>query len=153
MPRWPRSALIISAGALGLNSIAISRIEGASGAGLIALATQFIFLATLVAGAGPADQRRPPGRARAVVASQRDSGALVASVVARAPRRGASGWAPTRCLRDSALSDFSLAMAAALMAALPFALAWWILPAVPLARELFEQYALLTGVGAGVPCC
>ena len=38
-------------------------------------------------------------------------------------------------------------MAAALMAALPFALAWWILPAVPLARELFEQYALLTGVG------
>ncbi len=28
---------------------------------------------------------------------------------------------------------------------MPFALAWWILPAIPLARELFEQYAALTG--------
>ena len=45
-------ALILSAGGLGLNSIAVSRIEGAGGAGLIALATQFILLATLVAGSG-----------------------------------------------------------------------------------------------------
>jgi O-antigen/teichoic acid export membrane protein len=33
---------------------------------------------------------------------------------------------------------------------LPFALAWWILPAVPLARELFEQYAVLT---VSAPVC
>ena len=45
-------ALAGSFAALGLNSISISRIEGASGAGLIALSTQFIFLATFVAGAG-----------------------------------------------------------------------------------------------------
>jgi hypothetical protein len=45
-------ALAGSFAALGLNSISISRIEGADGAGLIALSTQFIFLATLVAGAG-----------------------------------------------------------------------------------------------------
>jgi len=45
-------ALVVSFGALGLNSISISRIEGADGAGLIALSTQFIFLATFVAGAG-----------------------------------------------------------------------------------------------------
>src|SRR5207244_3557750 len=45
-------ALFISAGSLGLNSIAVSRIEGADGAGLIALSTQFILLATFVAGAG-----------------------------------------------------------------------------------------------------
>src|SRR6185295_19870554 len=50
-------------------------------------------------------------------------------------------------LRHSAMSDFSVAMAGALMLALPFALAWWILPAIPLARELFEQYAALTGAG------
>jgi O-antigen/teichoic acid export membrane protein len=47
-------------------------------------------------------------------------------------------------LRDNALSDFNLAMAGSLMAALPFALVWWIVPAVPLARERYVQYALLT---------
>src|SRR5215207_9035157 len=45
-------ALAGSFAALGLNSISISRIEGADGAGLIALSTQFILLATFVAGAG-----------------------------------------------------------------------------------------------------
>src|ERR671930_1600557 len=45
-------ALAGSYAALGLNSISISRIEGTDGAGLIALSTQFIFLATFVAGAG-----------------------------------------------------------------------------------------------------
>jgi O-antigen/teichoic acid export membrane protein len=35
-------------------------------------------------------------------------------------------------------------MAACLVGALPFTLLWWILPAIPLAREHFEQYALLT---------
>src|SRR3954453_19906728 len=46
-------ALAGSFAALGLNSISISRIEGADGAGLIALSTQLIFLATFVAGGGP----------------------------------------------------------------------------------------------------
>lgn len=45
-------ALAGSFAALGLNSISISRIEGADGAGLIALSTQFIFLTTFVAGGG-----------------------------------------------------------------------------------------------------
>ncbi|MCE3267729.1 MAG: hypothetical protein K0S15_2438 [Solirubrobacterales bacterium] len=45
-------ALAGSFAALGLNSISISRIEGPDGAGLIALSSQFIFLATFVAGAG-----------------------------------------------------------------------------------------------------
>src|SRR5512135_40626 len=45
-------ALAGSFAALGLNSISISRIEGADGAGLIALSTQFVFLATFVAGGG-----------------------------------------------------------------------------------------------------
>src|SRR5262245_31782507 len=46
------SALMASLVALGFNSVAVSRIEGPSGAGLIALSTQFILLATFVAGAG-----------------------------------------------------------------------------------------------------
>ena len=53
-------------------------------------------------------------------------------------------------LRHSALSDFNLAMAASLMGALPFALAWWIVPAIPLARERYETYAWLTVSG---PIC
>ena len=50
-------------------------------------------------------------------------------------------------LRNGAMSDFSLGMALALMCALPFALAWWIVPAIPLARERFETYAMLTVSG------
>ena len=42
------------------------------------------------------------------------------------------------------MSEFSPGMAIALMSALPFALAWWIVPAIPLARERFEAYAWLT---------
>jgi O-antigen/teichoic acid export membrane protein len=139
-------ALILSAGALGLNSIAISRIEGASGAGLIALATQFIFLATLVAGAGlrTSVAHRVGGGLWAPRSAVR--GALVASA-ALGLLGALVGIAAYALLRDSALDGFSFAMAASLMAALPFALAWWILPAIPLARELFEHYAALTGAG------
>ncbi len=139
-------ALIISAGALGLNSVAISRIEGASGAGLIALATQFIFLATLVAGAGL--RTSIAHRVGAGLWSPRGAvrGGLVASAVLGL-LGAVVGMGAYALLRHSALNEFSVAMAVALMAALPFALAWWILPAVPLARELFEQYVFLTGVG------
>jgi O-antigen/teichoic acid export membrane protein len=139
-------ALIVSAGALGLNSIAISRIEGASGAGLIALATQFIFLATLIAGAGL--RTSIAHRVGAGLWSPRSAirGALVGSVWLGL-LGAAVGMGAYALLKDSALSEFSLPMAAALMAALPFALAWWIVPAVPLARELFERYVFLTGAG------
>jgi O-antigen/teichoic acid export membrane protein len=138
-------ALIVTAGALGLNSIAVSRIEGADGAGVIALASQFIFLATFVAGAGL--RTSVAHRVGAGLWSPRSAvrGALVASL--GFGLLGASlGMAAYALLRHGALSEFTFAMAGSLMAALPFALAWWILPAVPLAREQFEEYAVLTAV-------
>ena len=99
-------ALAGSFAALGLNSISISRIEGADGAGLIALSTQFVFITTFVAGGG-----------------------LRTSVTYRV---GAHLWSPRSAIRGA------------------FALAWWILPAVPLARERYETYAWLTVSG---PIC
>jgi O-antigen/teichoic acid export membrane protein len=142
-------ALIATAGALGLNSIAVSRIEGPDGAGVIALSTQFIFLATFVAGAGL--RTSIAHRVGAGLWSPRSAvrGALVASLGLGLIGAGL-GMIAYALLRHGALSEFTLVMAGALMAALPFALAWWILPAVPLARELFEEYALLTGVA---PAC
>jgi O-antigen/teichoic acid export membrane protein len=142
-------ALVGSFAALGLNSILVSRIEGASGAGLIALSTQFIFLATFVAGAGlrtSVAYRVGAGRwsPRSAV-----RGALVAALVLGIVGAGLGMGAYT-LMRNGALNDFNLAMAGSLMAALPFALAWWILPAVPLARELFEEYAWLT---VSAPVC
>ena len=136
-------ALVGSFGALGLNSISISRIEGADGAGLIALSTQFIFLATFVAGAGL--RTSVAYRVGAGLWSPRSAvrGALAASLGLGIAGAGL-GMVAYVLLRHSAMSDFSVGMAGALMIALPFALAWWILPAIPLARELFEQYALLT---------
>ena len=138
-------ALFISAGSLGLNSIAVSRIEGADGAGLIALSTQFILLATFVAGAGL--RTSVAYRVSAGLWSPRSAvrGALVASLGFGLVGAGL-GMVAYALLRHGALSEFTPTMAGSLMAALPFALAWWILPAVPLARELFEEYALLTGV-------
>jgi O-antigen/teichoic acid export membrane protein len=129
--------------ALGLNSISISRIEGADGAGLMALSTQFIFLATFVAGAGL--RTSVTYRVGAALWSPHSAvrGVLIASLGLGAAG-GALGMGMWVLLRDSALSDFSLGMALALMCALPFALAWWIVPAIPLARERFETYALLT---------
>jgi O-antigen/teichoic acid export membrane protein len=136
-------ALMASFAALGLNSISISRIEGADGAGLIALSTQFIFLATFVAGAGlrtsvvyrvGAGSWSPRSAIRGALAGSLGLGIAGAAL----------GMIAYALLHDSAMSDFSVAMAGSLMIALPFALAWWILPAVPLARELFEQYAVLT---------
>jgi O-antigen/teichoic acid export membrane protein len=139
-------ALAGSFAALGLNSIFISRIEGADGAGLIALSTQFIFLATFVAGAGlrtsvtyrvGAGRWSPHSAVRGVLLASLCLGTAGAAV-------GVGMWA---LLRNGAMSDFSLGMALALMCALPFALAWWIVPAIPLARERFETYAMLTVSG------
>jgi O-antigen/teichoic acid export membrane protein len=139
-------ALAGSFAALGLNSISISRIEGADGAGLIALSTQFVFLATFVAGGGL--RTSVTYRVGAGLWSPRSAvrGALIASLVLGVIG-AAVGMGLYVLLRDSALSDFNVGMAASLMGALPFALAWWIVPAIPLARERYEAYALLTVSG------
>src|SRR4051794_12338145 len=142
-------ALAGSFAALGLNSISISRIEGADGAGLIALSAQFVFIATFVAGGGL--RTSVTYRVGAGLWSPRSAirGSLIA-VISLGILGAALGMGTYYLLRDGALQDFNLAMAASLMAALPFALAWWILPAVPLARERYETYALLTVAG---PIC
>jgi O-antigen/teichoic acid export membrane protein len=142
-------ALAGSFAALGLNSISISRIEGADGAGLIALATQFIFLTTFVAGGGL--RTSVTYRVGAGLWSPRSAvrGSLIA-VLCLGLLGAALGMGLYALLRDSALKDFNLAMAVSLMGALPFALAWWIVPAIPLARERYETYALLTVSG---PVC
>jgi O-antigen/teichoic acid export membrane protein len=136
-------ALAGSFAALGLNSISISRIEGADGAGLIALSTQFIFLATFVAGAGLRTSVTyrvggglwsPRSAVSGVLAASFWLG-LVGAVL---------GLVTYALLRHGAMREFSPGMAIALMSALPFALAWWIVPAIPLARERFEAYAWLT---------
>src|SRR5215470_9963502 len=135
--------------ALGLNSILVSRIEGSDGAGLIALSTQFVFIATFVAGGGL--RTSVTYRVGAGLWSPRSAirGALIA-VISLGVLGAALGMGTYALLKDSAMQDFNLAMAASLMAALPFALAWWIFPAVPLARERYETYALLTVSG---PIC
>jgi O-antigen/teichoic acid export membrane protein len=136
-------ALVGSFGALGLNSLAISRIEGAEGAGLIALSMQFIFLGTFVAGGGLRTSVTYRVGARSWSPRSAIHGALVASVCLGIVG-AVLGMGLYALLRHSAMREFNLAMAASLMAVLPFALVWWIVPAVPLARERYRTYALLT---------
>jgi O-antigen/teichoic acid export membrane protein len=142
-------ALAGSFAALGLNSISISRIEGADGAGLIALSTQFVFLATFVAGGGLRTSVTYRIGAGLWSPSSAIRGSLTAALFLGLAG-AAVGMGIYVLLRHSALQDFNVAMAAVLMAALPFSLVWWILPAVPLAQERYETYALLTVSG---PVC
>ena len=120
-------ALVGSFAALGLNSISISRIEGANGAGLIALSTQFIFLATFVAGAGL--RTSVTYRVGAGLWSPRSAVSGVLTAALWLGLVGAVlGLVAYALLRGGAMSEFSPGMAIALMSALPFALAWWIVP-------------------------
>ena len=142
-------ALLASAGlvgsfaALGLNSIAVSRIEGPHGAGLVALSAQVVLIAAFVAGIGM--RTSVAYRVGAGLWSPRSAvnGALRAAVVLGLVG-AVLGFGGYLLLRHAAMRQFTPAMAASLMAALPFALAWWIAPAVALAMERFEQYALVT---------
>jgi O-antigen/teichoic acid export membrane protein len=135
--------LIAAFAALGLNSIAVSRIEGPHGAGLVALSTQAVLITTLIAGIGL--RTSVAYRVGAGLWSPRSAvrGALRASTVLGVVGAGL-GFGAYLLLRNSAMREFNPAMAASLVAALPFALVWWIVPAVPLAWERFEPYALLT---------
>ena len=137
------AGLIASFGALGLNSIAVARIEGPDGAGLIALCTQVVVIAAFIAGIGM--RTSVTYRVGAGLWSARSAvrGALGASL-ALGLAGAALGFGVYLLLRHSAMSEFSPLMAASLMGTLPLALAWWIVPAIPLACERFEQYALLT---------
>ena len=137
------AGLMASSGALGINSIAVARIEGPDGAGLVALCTQVVVIAAFVAGIGM--RTSVTYRVGAGLWSPRSAarGAVRASVVLGLAG-AALGFGAYLLLRHSAMSEFSPLMAASLMAALPFALAWWIVPAIPLACERFEQYALVT---------
>jgi O-antigen/teichoic acid export membrane protein len=137
------AGLMASFGALGVNSIAVARIEGPDGAGLVALCTQVVVIAAFVAGIGM--RTSVTYRVGAGLWSPRSAarGAVRASIVLGLG--GALlGFGAYLLLRNSAMSEFSPGMAASLMGALPFALAWWIVPAIPLACERFEEYALVT---------
>jgi O-antigen/teichoic acid export membrane protein len=142
------AGLIASFAALGLNSITVARIEGAHGAGLVALSTQVIVIAVFVAGIGM--RTSIAYQVGAGLWSPRSAvlGALRASLGLGLLGAGL-GFGVYLLLRHSAMSEFTPAMALSLMAALPFALAWWIVPAAPLACERFEQYALLTVAAPG----
>ena len=137
------AGLVTSFAALGLNTIAVARIEGPHATGLVALSAQVVLIATFVAGIGL--RTSVTYRVGAGLWSPRSAlhGALRAAL-GLGVVGALVGFGVYLLLRHSAMSGFSPAMAACLMAALPFALVWWIVPAVPLAREHFEQYAVLT---------
>jgi O-antigen/teichoic acid export membrane protein len=137
------AGLVASFGAFGINSIAVARIEGADGVGLVALSTQIVLIATFIAGVGL--RTSVAYRVGAGLWSARSAirGALAASAVLGLGG-AVLGLGAYLALRHSALSDFSWPMMLSLLAALPLSLAWWIVPAVPLAMERFERYSLLT---------
>jgi O-antigen/teichoic acid export membrane protein len=137
------AGLVGSFAALGLNTIAVARIEGPHATGLVALSAQVVVIATLVAGIGL--RTSVTYRVGAHLWSPRSAlHASLRAAVSLGIVGAAVGLGVYALLRHSAMSDFTWPMAAALMASLPFVLAWWIVPAVPLARDRFEEYALLT---------
>ena len=120
------AGLIVSAAALGLNSIAVARIEGPDGTGLVALSTQVVVIAAFVAGIGLRTSVTFRVGAGQWVSAERGSWR---SARFDCPRAGGSRtWIRgILAATHSAMSDFSPLMAASLLGALPFTLTWWIL--------------------------
>ncbi|MGH2956185.1 MAG: lipopolysaccharide biosynthesis protein [Solirubrobacterales bacterium] len=136
-------SLVASYGALGIASIAVSRIVGPDATGLLALSNQVILITVFVAGIG----------LRTSLAAMIGAGEwsvrtgverVLPAALALGVAGGGVGLLLYELLKDSALEGYSFPMAAALMASLPAGLLWWILPAIALGRERYEAYALLT---------
>jgi O-antigen/teichoic acid export membrane protein len=127
---------------LGLNSIAVARIEGAEATGLLALSNQLVLVAIFLCGLG-----LRTGAASLVGAGQWSARAAVRSLLGASLGLGlagaAVGVAAFGLERDGALSGFDSVGYLAVMASLPLALAWWTLPAVALALDRYEAYAAL----------
>jgi O-antigen/teichoic acid export membrane protein len=137
------AAFAIAFALLGINSIAIARIEGPGATGLVALGTQLVFTGIFVAGLG----LRSGATARVAAGEWSPASALRSLTVASLGLgllAGAAGIGVFALGQNGILSGFSWTSAAALMAAVPLALAWWTLPAVPLALERYEAYVALT---------
>jgi hypothetical protein len=136
-------SLGLSFAALGVASIGVSRIIGPDATGLLALSNQVILITIFVAGIG-----LRTSLAAMIGAGEWSVRTGVRSALAAAlllgPAGALLGLAVYELLRDSALDGFSLPMALALMACLPTALLWWIVPAVALGKDRYEAYALLT---------
>jgi O-antigen/teichoic acid export membrane protein len=136
-------SLVASYVALGVTSIAAARIVGAGATGVVALSNQIVLITLFVAGIGlrtslAAMVGGGHWSVRGAVAHVLPT-ALTLGVIG-----GAAGLGLFSVLEDSALDGFTWPMAAALMASLPTALLWWIVPALALGRERYEAYALLT---------
>jgi O-antigen/teichoic acid export membrane protein len=136
-------SLAASYAALGINSIAAARIVGPDATGLVALSNQIVLITVFVAGIG----LRTSLAAMVGAGHWSIRGAVrrvLPATLALGLVGGAAGLGLYFVLEDSALNGFSLSMAAVLMASLPAALLWWIVPALALGRERYEAYALLT---------
>ena len=126
-------SLGLSFAALGVASIAVSRIVGPDATGLLALSNQVILITVFVAGIGLRTSLAAmigAGEWSVRTAVKRTLPTALALGVAG----GLLGLVLYEVLKDSALEGFSPPMAVALMACLPTALLWWIVPAVALGR-------------------
>jgi O-antigen/teichoic acid export membrane protein len=136
-------SLVASYVALGVTSIAAARIVGAGATGVVALSNQIVLITLFVAGIG-----LRTSLATMVGGSRWSVRGAVAHVLPLAVGLGlvggVAGLGLFSVLEDSALDGFTWPMAAALMASLPTALLWWIVPALALGRQRYEAYALLT---------
>jgi O-antigen/teichoic acid export membrane protein len=137
------ASLVVSYMAIGVTSIASARIVGPSATGVVALSNQIVLITIFVAGVGlrtsvaqmvGAGEWSVRGAVRRILPAALGLG-IVGGIV---------GYGLYLLLRDSALQGFSDPMAASLMIGLPFALLWWIVPALALGRDRYESYALLT---------
>ena len=136
-------SLVASYAALGINSIAAARIVGPDATGVVALSNQIVLITVFVAGIG----LRTSLAAMVGAGEWSIRGAVTRVIpagIALGLVGGACGLTLYEVLKDSALDGFSLSMAGVLMASLPTALLWWIVPALALGRERYEAYALLT---------
>jgi len=133
-------AAAIAAG--GLNSLVIARELGAHGTGVYAVGAQFVLSMMMLGGLGlrtgiayELSAGRLSARAAATQATAMSAGfGLLA---------GAAGFALYELGSEAVFSGISEPLAIVLSASVPFAVAWWVLGAIPLAEEDYESFAVL----------
>ncbi len=130
----------IAAGAL--SSLVIARKLGAHGTGVYAVAGQFLLSMMMLGGLG----------LRTGIAYELSAGRLSARAAATQATAmsvffgalaGAIGFGLYELGSDSVFEGISEPLAIVLSGAVPFAVVWWVLGAIPLAEEDYEAFALL----------
>ena len=138
------AATVVQAAAIaagGLTSLVIARELGADGTGVYAAAGQLLLAAMMLGGLGLRTGLAHEIAAGRLTAHAAATQATLTSVLLGAVA-GVATFGAYEAGSETLFEGISEPVAIVISAAIPFAVAWWVLAAIPLAREDYDAYAI-----------